>query len=388
MTVTSPSSLDASRLKLEWTKHPKPTPEPDSPEVLSMKTATDHMITVSWTSARGWDDPKLTPYGPIPVMPSAKAFHYATEAFEGMKVYRGDDGKLRLLRPIYNCNRMLASAARISLPSFEPEELRKLIRKLCEIEAPKCLPKNQGGSNLYIRPSIIGTDDSLGTSAPEEALLYIFIIHWPTPKTNAPALRLLSSPETAARAWPGGTGAAKIGANYSPTIQMLTEAKSLGYDQVLWLFGPDREITEAGAANFFVIWRTAEGALQMVTPPLGGDQTILAGGTRRSILELSRKMFSADRSDEIANEAESCEVVERKITMTEVAQAAEDNRVQAAFVTGTAYWLQPVSEILFDGRTVAFPVGQVPHMALLREKLNNIVYGREPSPWVEVIDEN
>ncbi|KAF6799428.1 branched-chain amino acid cytosolic [Colletotrichum sojae] len=370
MTVTSPSPLDACRLKLEWTKHPKPILEPDSPEVLGMQAATDHMTTVSWTSAKGWDAPKLTPYAPIPVMPLAKAFHYATEAFEGMKVYRGDDRKLRLLRPIYNCNRMLASAARISLPGFEPEELRKLICKLCEIEAPKWLPKDQGGSNLYIRPSIIGTDDSLGAL------------------TNAPPLHLLSSPETAVRAWPGGTGAAKIGANYGPAIRTLTEAKSLGYDQVLWLFGSDREITEAGAANFFVIWRTAEGTLQMVTPPLGGDQTILAGGTRRSILELSRKMFGADRSDEVASEAESCEVVERKITMTEAGQAAEDNRVQAAFVTGTAYWLQPVSEVFFDGRTLAFPVGQAPHMVLLREKLNNIVCGREPSPCIEVIDEN
>ena len=54
-----------------------------------------------------------------------------------MKMYRGYDGKLRLFRPDCNCNRMLISATRISLPPFDPKELEKLIMALIAVDGPK-----------------------------------------------------------------------------------------------------------------------------------------------------------------------------------------------------------------------------------------------------------
>ncbi|KAL7963530.1 aminotransferase [Trichoderma compactum] len=107
-------------------------------------------------------------------MPSASALQYATHCFEGMKVFRGYDGRLRLFRPLYNCERMLKSATRISLPAFDPRELLKLIHKLCKLEALKWLPRDKPGSALYLRPTMIGSDSSLGFKVPEEAqLLYV-----------------------------------------------------------------------------------------------------------------------------------------------------------------------------------------------------------------------
>ncbi|KAF4814222.1 Branched-chain-amino-acid aminotransferase [Colletotrichum siamense] len=218
---------------------------------------------------------------------------------------------------------------------------------------------------------MIGTDSSLGLRVPEEALLYIFLIHWPSlnPMT-APnddntknGIRLLASTESTVRAWPGGTGAAKI----------------------LWLFGPDRQITEAGSANVFVIWRTSTGGLQMVTPPLDERKIILAGGIRRSILELSRKMFLGSPANK---DVEKVEVLESDITMSDIVRAVDDESLVAVFVVGTAAWVQPVAEIMFDGRTIRLPLGKVPHVPLLKEKLEGIVYGKEASPWGEVIDES
>ncbi|KAL0933713.1 branched-chain amino acid cytosolic [Colletotrichum truncatum] len=333
MTVTKPSALSASALEIEWTKNPKTVPGSVSPEVSSLKATTDHMITASWSSAKGWDAPKLTPYGPIPLLPSANVLHYGTACFEGMKVYRGFDGRLRLHRPL-----------------------------------------------------------SLGLWVPEEALLYIFLIYWPSLNPSASpgdedlktGIRLLGSSETSVRAWPGGTGAAKVSANYGPTIQAHGEARKLGYDQVLWLFGPDRQITEAGSANMFVIWKTSMGTLEMVTPPLDERKIILAGGTRRSILELSRKMFASEPTE---GDIGKLEVVEREITMSEVVKALDEERLMAAFVVGTAAWIQPVAEISFDGQTLRLPVGKVPHVLLLKEKLQAILYGKEAHPLADIIDE-
>lgn len=307
-------------------------------------------------------------------MPSESALQYATQCFEGMKVFRGYDGRLRLFRPLYNCERMLKSATRISLPALDPRELLKLICKLCELEAPKWLPKDKPGSVLYLRPTMIGSDSSLGFKVPEEAQLYIFMVYWPAPNpvTVNAGTRLLASSISAVRAWPRGTGSAKVGGNYGPALAEHGLAKKQGYDQVLWLFGPDHQITEAGAMNISVIWKTLSGAFQMVTPPLDKDGLILAGNTRRSIIELAQDMFSV----ETASKELQCKVLERKITMSEVEEASSSGRLMSVFVVGTAFWIQEVSEIGFDGGCIKMNIGVTAHVLLLRERMTEIILGR------------
>ncbi|KAM5373884.1 hypothetical protein ACJZ2D_006713 [Fusarium nematophilum] len=381
--------LDASKLQITDLTHPKPLPDTDSPELATLKASTDRMITASWNAHAGWTSPKVVPYGPVSLMPSASALQYATQCFEGMKVFRGYDGRLRLFRPLYNCERMLKSATRISLPPFDPKELLKLIHKLCELEAPKWLPKDKPGSALYLRPTMIGSDSSLGFKVPDAAELYIFMVYWPAPRPitlngNSPktGTRLLASSESAVRAWPGGTGAAKVGGNYGSALVEHALAKEKGYDQVLWLYGPDRQITEAGSTNIFIMWKTASGDLQAVTSPLDEDNLILAGNTRRSIIELTREMFAPGKVDTELQ----CEVLERKITMGEVEEAARQGRLVGVFVVGTAFWIQEVSEISYNGEAINIGVGTTPHVSLLQERMTDIMYGKIESDWVDIVE--
>ena len=294
-------------------------------------------------------------------MPTAHVLHYATECFEGMKFYRGHDGKLRLFRPDRNCKRMLRSATRIALPAFDPEELRKLIVALVSVDGAKWLPKERAGSFLYLRPTMIATAPGLGVQKPKEALLYIFACCFPSfdepgagpPPTlpapnpdhltanghastvsssNKPGLRLLASAADTIRAWPGGFGSAKVGANYGPSLLAQGEARARGYNQILWLFGPDNDVTEAGASNFFVIWRTRKGKLEMVTAPLD-DGIILEGVTRGSVLEIARSRLAVGVKWE---GLEGLEVVERKYGMGELEEAVREGRMVEAFAVGTA----------------------------------------------------
>lgn len=101
--------LDASKLRITHTTTLRDVPEPDSKEVWGVKQCTDHMVKVTWTDDQGWHTPEITPYGPLTIMPTASCLHYATQCFEGMKVYRGYDGKLRLFRPDKNCARLVTS---------------------------------------------------------------------------------------------------------------------------------------------------------------------------------------------------------------------------------------------------------------------------------------
>jgi branched-chain amino acid aminotransferase len=211
------AELNASLCEFTPTTSPRSVPLPGSDEQLAQKTCTDHMLTVSWTAATGWQTPQIKPYGPLSLMPTASCLHYATECFEGMKLYRGYDGKLRLFRPNLNAARMVNSATRIALPAFDPEELLKLIVKLCAKDGGKWLPKSHPGSFLYIRPTMIANDPALGVQKPKEALLYIILACFPHMDTNPAGMKLLASKDDMVRAWPGGFGFAKVGANYGPT---------------------------------------------------------------------------------------------------------------------------------------------------------------------------
>ena len=346
-------------------------------------------------------------------MPTASVLHYATECFEGLKFYRGYDSRLRLFRPNRNAHRMLRSAVRISLPAFNPAELEKLITKLVSVDGGKWLPKSRPGTFMYLRPTMIATGAALGVQKPKEALLYVIACCFPSfdepagtlradpnhssssnthpdtfltngngnanfitasssspsklppisslpqsqhlpPKPNLkPGLRLLASANDMVRAWPGGFGFAKVGANYGPSLIAQAEARERGYDQILWLFGPQCEVTEAGASNFFVVWRTKEeegGKLQLVTAPLD-NKVILEGVTRGSILELARERLigvgngelrkmrnggAGKQEDWMQDEIEALEVSERKYTMSDILLALQEGRLIEAFAAGTA----------------------------------------------------
>ena len=386
------AKLDASNIRITLTQNPKTVPEPGSAEERSQKVCTDHMVSALWTAEKGWARPKLTPYGPLSLMPTANVLHYATETFEGMKLYRGFDRKLRLFRPLANCIRMVNSAKRISLPEFDPKELLKMIQKLCAVDGPKWLPKDRAGTFLYIRPAMIGTDPCLGFEVPKEALLYIVISYWPQPAkpTKGKGLRLFASREDAVRAWPGGTGYAKIGPNYGPALLAHGEAKRMGYDQVLWLFGPDCQITEAGSSNVFVIWRSQQGNLQMVTAPLS-EKTILAGVTRQSVLDLAKERFATTRKialeDVGSQQVEALEVLEKNFSMAELISALNESKLLATFIVGTAAFVAPVSQINFRGQEINIDTEATLHVLLLRQWISDMMYGKEPNEWVEEVVE-
>ncbi|KAI2640136.1 branched-chain-amino-acid aminotransferase [Xylaria nigripes] len=371
--------LDASKLTYTFTQNPREIPPPGVTEDNGNSICVDHMIVAKWSAKKGWDAPELKPYGPLSLMPTASVLHYATECFEGLKVYRGHDGKLRLFRPDRNAERMLMSSIRISLPSFPSKELEKLIIALLAVDGPKWLPRDRPGTFMYVRPTMIGTQSQLGVQSPSEAMLFI-IVSCMAPMDSPPGgMKLHTSPNDMVRAWVGGFGYAKVGANYGPSLMATKEARARGFHQILWLYGKDGECTEAGASNFFVVWKTREGKTQLVTAPLD-DRLILAGVTRDSVLALAKERLS----DEV-------EVVERKYTIDEVMEASSEGRLVESFASGTAYFVCPISLIHHRGTDIPIPAGKGGEggsfTLRLKKWLVDIKYGREGHPWGVVVPE-
>ncbi|KAM0256592.1 hypothetical protein ACHAQJ_004879 [Trichoderma viride] len=375
----TPAPLDASKLIYNLTKSPRVVPDEDVANASDQTICTDHMATVAWTASAGWAAPEIKPYGPLSLMPTASVLHYATECFEGLKVYRGYDGKLRIFRPDCNCARMHLSAGRISLPLFDSAELQKLIIALLAVDGPRWLPRNQPGRYLYIRPTMIGTQSQLGVQAPREALLYIIVTYMPKLDDPLGGMRLHTSPEDMVRAWVGGFGYAKVGANYGPSLAATSDARRRGYHQILWLYGKDGECTEAGASNFFVVWKRKDGKKELITAPLD-DKLILDGVTRRSILQLARERLG----DEV-------EVTERKYTIDEVIEADAEGRLLESFAAGTAYFVCPISAIHHRGKDINIPMGpeNAPNVITSKIKtwIGDIMYGNVSHEWGVVIPE-
>ena len=134
---------------------------------------TDHMFVMNYTEGKGWHDPRIEPFHEISLSPAAMVFHYGQEMFEGMKAYKGDDGKVYLFRPDMNAKRANKSNERLCIPQIPEEDFVQAVEELVRVEKD-WIPTDEGTS-LYIRPFIIATDAFLGV-APSKTYLFIIIV--------------------------------------------------------------------------------------------------------------------------------------------------------------------------------------------------------------------
>lgn len=365
------ASLDASKLVINRTSTPKTLPPAD--QLVFGKTFTDHMLVVDWTAAEGWGTPEIKPYGPFSMDPSACVLHYAFECFEGQKAFKDTNGNIRIFRPDRNFVRLNSSAERICLPTFDVDQGVKLLEEFVKVE--KDFIPNEKGYSLYLRPTMIGTQNTLGVAAPESARLFIIACPvGPYYSTGFKAVRLEAT-DSAVRAWPGGVGNRKLGANYAPCIKPQLEAAARGFQQNLWLF--EGYLTEVGTMNLFLVFQNADGKKELTTAPLDG--TILEGITRLSILELARERF----------DPKEWEITERKVHINEVIERSKKGELLEVFGAGTAAIVSPVKELNYHGDAIEVPLPEGKEAGPITETvakwISDIHYGIDDHPFCKVI---
>ncbi|KAH0832270.1 aminotransferase [Lanmaoa asiatica] len=397
------AGLDIAKLTISVTDTPRPLP--DLKALPFGMSFSDHMAIASFHPASGWSPPEIKPYAPLTLDPASCCLHYCANVFEGMKVCLGPDGKARLFRPDMNMRRLERSAARLALPPIDGDAVLDLIKRLVQTEK-RWIPTFPGYS-LYLRPTIIGTRPgrssplpslrpthdvtltlpALGTAASDHALLYILAC--PSGSYFQHPISLLAVSEVV-RAWPGGTGEYKVGGNYAPGFLPQREAAAQGYDHVLWLFGKDRQVTEGGAMNIFVVLKRASGdGLDVITPPLDG--TILPGVTRASCLTLasdpdfyaSISISPSPSSSATATTGTTLHPAERTFTMADLECWSTDGTLFEVLCVGTAATVCAVHRIGFEGRNVHVPTypsdanGLGPVGKALKARILRVQEGRE-----------
>ncbi len=341
------------------TKATAPKPKPKDKDLGFGQIFTDHMFVADFQEEKGWYDPRIEPYGPLELDPAAAVLHYAQAVFEGLKAFRGVDGKVRLFRPQKNIERLNNSSRRLCIPPLDPELALQSIVTLVGLER-EWVPRTIGTS-LYVRPTIVANEAFLGVR-PAKSYIY-FVILSPVgayyPEGMAPVK--IRVEEKYVRAVEGGLGGAKTGANYAASLMAAEEAKRAGYTQVLYLDGVHRKyIDEVGTMNIMV--KIGD---EVITPPVGG--TVLAGITRDSALTLMRKW--------------GLKISERPLTIDEVVAAHKSGALKEVWGTGTAAVISPVGELAYKGQTMEIHGGRIGELTQkLYDGIVAIQYGQAPDP--------
>ncbi len=324
---------------------------------------TDYNVRSHYKDGK-WSEPQIETSEFLNIHMAATCLHYGQEAFEGLKAFRGKDGKIRIFRMRENALRLQSSCHGIMMAEL-PVELFEEMVLLAVKKNQRFVPPYESGASLYIRPLLIGTSAQVGVKPASEYTFLIFVTpvgpyfkegFKPTPMV---ILREYD------RAAPLGTGIYKVGGNYAASLTAGEKAHKSGYSAVLYLDAKEKKyIDECGPANFFGIKDNT-----YVTPE---STSILPSITNKSLMLLA---------EEMGMKVERRRIPEEELTTFEEAGAC-----------GTAAVISPIERIddiemkksyIFSKDGKAGPVSE-----LLYKKLRAIQYGDEPDThgWITVVE--
>jgi len=315
-----------------------------------------------WYRNGQWGELEVSDSENVTLHIAATTFHYGQEAFEGLKAFRGKDGKIRVFRMDENAKRMQRSSQGIMMAEVSSALFTEAVRKVVKLNEA-FVPPYDSGASLYIRPLLIGTGAQIGVKPADEYLFMVLVMPvGPYFKEGFKPTDLVIYREYD-RAAPLGTGKIKVGGNYAASLVAGQRAHQEGFSSVLYLDAREKKyIDECGPANFFAIKGNS-----YITPK---STSILPSITNMSLRQLAKDM--------------GMNVEERQIAVEEL---AEFDEVGAC---GTAAVISPIKRIYDADNDIEYKYGTEPGKVSLQlyEKLRGIQYGIEPDPyhWTEIIE--
>jgi len=317
-----------------------------------------------WYRNGQWGKLEITDSEYISIHIAATALHYGQEVFEGLKAYKGADGKIRLFRWEDNARRMQYSARGVIMAEVPVELFREAVFTAVKLNK-EYIPPYGTGATLYIRPLLLGTGAEVGVKPSHEYLFMVFVTPvGPYFKEGIKPVKMFISRDFD-RAAPLGTGTFKVGGNYAASLRALMAAKEGGYATAIFLDAKEKKyIDECGPANFFGIKNNT-----YITPKSG---SILNSITNMSLITLAEEM--------------GLKVERRKVPVEELAEFKE------AGACGTAAVITPIASIYDPGTNNTYEYcrdgNPGPVTLKLYNKLTGIQFGDEPDNhgWITIVE--
>ena len=324
---------------------------------------TDYNVRINFRNG-AWGELEVSSDEHLNLHMAATCLHYGQEAFEGLKAFRGKDGKVRIFRLEENAARLQSTCQGILMAELPTERFKEAILKVVKLNE-RFIPPYETGASLYIRPLLIGTSAQVGVHPADEYMFVVFVTPvGPYFKGGAKPITIRVSDVD--RAAPHGTGDIKAGLNYAMSLHAIVDAHKQGFDENMYLDPKTRtKVEETGGANFIFV--TKDG--KVVTPK---SDSILPSITRRSLIYVAKEYLGL-------------EAEEREVYFDEVKDFAECG------LCGTAAVISPVGKIVDHGKEICFPSGMEkmgPVIQKLYDTLTGIQMGRiqAPEEWLKVIE--
>lgn len=134
---------------------------------------TDYNVRCYYRDGK-WGELEVSSSEIINIHMAATCLHYGQESFEGLKAFKGRDGKIRVFRMDENGKRMQSSSRGIKMAELPVEKFEEAIRKVVKLNE-RFVPPYESGAALYIRPLMIGLGAQVGVKPALEYMFMVFV---------------------------------------------------------------------------------------------------------------------------------------------------------------------------------------------------------------------
>lgn len=259
-----------------------------------------------------WLDGHLVDWDAARVHVLTHSLHYGVAAFEGIRLYRRDDGRSAVFRLLDHVERLFDSCA---IATLAPPFTRAEIAAACV----ETLRANKM-ANAYIRPIVFLGDGGLGLGSLDvPTRVAISVYEWGAYLGDEGLTRGIRAKVSSFTrgALNSSMSKGKISGQYVNSVLAKREVMRAHYEEAI-LLDAQGHVAEASGENIFVVKHG-----RIVTPPLSSP--ILAGITRDTVIALAAEL--------------GIPLEQRTFARDELYIADE------VFFTGTAAELTPVREI-------------------------------------------
>ena len=311
-----------------------------------------------------WGELRVSDSEEVTMHMAATVLHYGQAGFEGLKAFRGKDGKIRVFRMNENAKRMQNTCRTILMEPLPDGLFEEAVKKVVKLNED-LVPPYETGCSMYIRPVLFGTGPQVGVAPANQYEFIIFVMpvgpYFKDGFKATPCCIMRGYD----RAAPLGTGRVKVGGNYAASLASGVLAHQKGYSAVIYLDARSKKfIDECGPANFFGIKGNS-----YVTPE---SESILPSITNMSIQQVAKDL--------------GMKIEVRPMPVEELAYLDE------AAMCGTAAVIAPINRIddLDDNKvyTILKDHQPGPVCTKLYNTLRGIQYGdlEDKHNWVTVIE--
>ncbi len=324
---------------------------------------TDYNVRCVYRDGK-WGELEVSADETFPIHIGATCLHYGQESFEGLKAFRGADGKIRLFRHDENAKRMIRSAQGVLMAEVPVDLFMHAVEKVVLLNK-KFVPPYGSGASLYIRPLLIGTGAEVGVRPAREYTFLVFVMPvGPYFKSGFKPVDMMICRDHD-RAAPLGTGHLKVGGNYAASMTSIHEAHEKGFATAVYLDAREKKyIDECGPANFFGIRDNT-----YVTPK---SKSILPSITNKSLQTLA--------------ESFGMKVEVRPVPLEELADFDETG------ACGTAAVITPIHRMVDLEKNVTYTFGDADNPGPVTTRLYQTLVGiqtgdlEDPFGWTKILD--